>query len=71
MFYPIPEQQSIPFWTATYLFLLQLLMKYKYMDRQKKYQSDGKTAMENQNDGELIQDHAEETGSKRNDDQPQ
>ena len=41
------------------------------MDRQEKDQCDGDAAMENQNDGELIQDHAEETGSKRNDDQPQ
>ena len=46
-------------------------MKYKYMDRQEEYQGDGDAAMENQNNGELIQDHAEETGSKRNDDQPQ
>ena len=50
---------------------IELLMKYKYMDRQEEYQGDGDAAMENQNNGELLQDHAEETGSKRNDDQPQ
>ena len=46
-------------------------MKYKYMNRQEKDQCDGDAAMENQNNGELILDHAEETGSKRNDDHPQ
>ena len=46
-------------------------MKYKYMDRQEEYQGDGDAAMETQNTGAPVQDHAEETGSKRNDDQPQ
>jgi len=41
-------------------------MKYKYMDRQEEYQGDGKTAMENQDDGELIEDHAEQSGSEGN-----
>ena len=66
MFYPIPEQQSIPFWKATYLFLLQLLMIYKYMDRQEEYQGDGDAAMENQNNGAPVQDHAEQAGSEGN-----
>ena len=41
-------------------------MKNKYMDRQEKYQSDGKTAMENQNDWKLIQNHAKQAGSEGN-----
>ena len=41
------------------------------MDRQEEYQGDGDAAMENQNNGAPVQDHAEETSSKRNDDQPQ
>ena len=49
---------------------LQLLMKNKYMDRQKKYQSDGKTAMENQNDWKLIQNHAEQACSEGDHNQP-
>ena len=46
-------------------------MKHENMNRQKKYQSDGKTAMENQDDGELIEDHAKQTCSKGNSDQTQ
>ena len=49
----------------------EFLMEYENMNRQEEYQSDGDAAMKDQNDGELVQDHAEETGSKRNDDQPQ
>jgi len=48
------------------IFLAQLLMKNKDMNCQEKYQSDGDTAMENQNNGELIRDHAEETGGEGN-----
>ena len=36
------------------------------MDRQEEYQGDGDAAMENQNDGELIQDHAEQACSEGN-----
>ena len=36
------------------------------MNCQEEYQSDGDAAMENQNDGELIEDHAEQSGSEGN-----
>ena len=45
---------------------IKLLVKYENMNRQEKDQCDGDAAMENQNDGELIQDHAEQAGGKRN-----
>ena len=41
------------------------------MNRQEEYQSDGDAAMRDQDDGKLIQDHAEQAGSEGNDDQPQ
>ena len=36
-------------------------MKYKYMDRQEEYQGDGDAAMENQDDGKLVQNHTKQT----------
>ena len=43
-----------------------LPVEHKNMNCKEEYQSDGKTAMENQNDGELIQDHAEQACGKGN-----
>ena len=42
----------------------EFLMKYKNMNCQKKYQSDGKTAMENQDDGKLVQNHTKQAGGE-------
>ena len=41
------------------------------MDSKEKHDSNGDTAVEDQDDGELVQDHAEQTCCERNDDQPQ
>jgi hypothetical protein len=45
---------------------IELLVKYENMNRQEKDQCDGDAAMENQNDGAPVQDHAEQTGSEGN-----
>ena len=50
-------------------FLAQLLMKNKDMNCQKKYQRNGNAAMQDQDNGELIQNHPKQAGSKRNHDQ--
>ena len=50
---------------------IKLLVKYENMNRQKKYQGDGKAAMKNQNDGKLVEYHTEQATGKGYNDQTQ
>ena len=46
-------------------------MEHKNMNCKEKYHGDGNTAVEDQDNGKLVQDHAKQTGSEGNDDQTQ
>lgn len=49
----------------------EFLTVYEKMDRQEEHHSDGDAAVEDQNDGKLIQDHAKQAGGEGQQDQPQ
>ena len=44
----------------------KMFMECKNMDRQEKYQYDGNGTVEDQNDRNVIQNHAEQAGDKGN-----
>ena len=46
-------------------------MEYKNMNCKEKYHGDGNTAVEDQDDGKLVQDHAKQTGGEGDHDQTQ
>ena len=48
----------------------EFLMEHENMNRQKKYHSNGDGAVEDQDDGKMIQDYTKQTGSEGDHNQP-
>ena len=64
-------QERVPRFGHPFPFSAQFFVEHKDMDRQEEDQCDGNHPVENQHQGDMVQNHAEQPGGKGNQRQAQ